>query len=63
MFTWGCFRVDPVNDLQQLGYSSGEFKVQYNFEQTNRRDFRQRSLDYESYHKVHLLADSAFKWH
>jgi len=23
--------IDPVNDLQNLGYSSGEFKVQYNF--------------------------------
>lgn len=23
--------IDPINDLQQLGYSSGEFKVQYNF--------------------------------
>ena len=23
--------IDPVNDLKSLGYSSGEFKVQYNF--------------------------------
>jgi hypothetical protein len=23
--------IDPINDLQQLGYGSGEFKVQYNF--------------------------------
>ena len=23
--------IDPVNDLQNIGYSSGEFKVQYNF--------------------------------
>jgi hypothetical protein len=23
--------IDPVNDLQQLGYNTGEFKIQYNF--------------------------------
>jgi hypothetical protein len=23
--------IDPIKDLQNLGYSSGEFKVQYNF--------------------------------
>jgi len=29
--SYASIEIDPVNDLQQLGYSSGEFKVQYNF--------------------------------
>jgi len=29
--SYAAVEIDPVNDLQQLGYSSGEFKVQYNF--------------------------------
>jgi hypothetical protein len=29
--TLPIIEIDPVNDLQSLGYSSGEFKVQYNF--------------------------------
>ena len=36
--------IDPVQDLQNLGYSSGEFKVQYNFFQNKISDYDNEAL-------------------
>ena len=36
--------IDPVQDLQNSGYSSGEFKVQYNFFQNKISDYNNEAL-------------------
>ena len=36
--------IDPISDLQNLGYSSGEFKVQYNFFNNKISDPQQSGL-------------------
>jgi len=36
--------IDPVTDLQNLGYSSGEFNVRYNFFQNKISDYSNRAL-------------------
>jgi hypothetical protein len=36
--------IDPVQDLQNLGYSSGEFQVQYNFFQNKISDYSNEAL-------------------
>jgi hypothetical protein len=36
--------IDPIKDLENLGYSTGEFKVQYNFFQNKISDFLNQDL-------------------